>query len=342
MATDGGGPRLTNAHPALRAFWHPVACSTDVPEGAVVGVRLLGEPWVLFRTDGRVAALYDRCPHRRVPLSAGRVVGDTVECGYHGYRFATDGTCVAIPALDPDTPIPGKACVARAEVEERFGMIWIAPEPPRTPLLDDTPYRDSGFDWFVCGPFTTPVSAAVLTDNFLDPSHFPFVHAATFGSEDDGRPVVEVARDGWTFVQRTSRWTGAPQLDGNVEMHYRYTCAAPFVVELLLTGPAMGVNAIWSFVRPDADGTSTWWLVQAYDDLGHDPALIAAAADFQTRVGVEDLAILERMDDPVIALDLREEVHTKADLGTVEYRRLLRDVVGRAGHDLPLPEGART
>ena len=221
-------------------------------------------------------------------------------------------------------------------------MIWIAPEPPRTPLLDDTPYRDSGFDWFVCGPFTTPVSAAVLTDNFLDPSHFPFVHAATFGSEDDGRPVVEVARDGWTFVQRTSRRTGAPQLDGNVEMHYRYTCAAPFVVELLLTGPSMGVNAIWSFVRPDADGTSTWWLVQAYDDLGHDPALIAAAADFQTRVGVEDLAILERMDDPVIALDLREEVHTKADLGTVEYRRLLRDVVGRAGHDLPLPEGART
>ena len=69
--------------------------------------------------------------------------------------------------------------------------------------------------------------------------------------------------------------------------------------------------------------------------------LIAAAADFQTRVGVEDLAILERMDDPVIALDLREEVHTKADLGTVEYRRLLSDVVDAAAARL-LAEGAHT
>jgi vanillate O-demethylase monooxygenase subunit len=320
--------RLTNTDRALRSFWHPVIASDDVPASTPVAVRLLGEPWVLVRIDGVVHALVDRCPHRRVPLSAGRVVDGTLECAYHGYRFAPDGGCVRIPALDDATPIPSRACVATAFVEERFGLVWLAPEPPRHSLLDDTSFRDPAFDTFVSGPFGTPVGAAVLTDNFLDAAHFPFLHAATFGADDDGRPDLDVTREGWTLVQRTTRVTGAPQVAGNVVMDYEYVVAAPFSVALTLTGPEMGTNVIWSFSSPVTDGHSSWWLVHAYDDLGHDPALIAAARDFQTRVGEEDLAILERMEDPDLALDPRDEVHTKVDRGTLEYRRMLRAVVG--------------
>ena len=46
--------------------------------------------------------------------------------------------------------------------------------------------------------------------------------------------------------------------------------------------------------------------------------------------GVEDLWILEQMDDPAIPLDVRVEVHTKADLGCLEYRRMLAELAASA------------
>ena len=44
-----------------------------------------------------VAALTDRCPHRKAPLSSGEVVGNDIQCGYHGLRFAPDGACTHVP-----------------------------------------------------------------------------------------------------------------------------------------------------------------------------------------------------------------------------------------------------
>jgi phenylpropionate dioxygenase-like ring-hydroxylating dioxygenase large terminal subunit len=75
---------LGNTHPALRRCWHPVALESDVPDGTPLGVRLLGERWMIARLGGLLVAMRDRCPHRLVPLSAGRIVGDQVECAYHG------------------------------------------------------------------------------------------------------------------------------------------------------------------------------------------------------------------------------------------------------------------
>ena len=94
-------------------------------------VWLLGRAWVLARLDGRLTAFVDRCPHRLAPLSAGAVVGDTMQCGYHGWRFAADGPAVAIPANDPGVPIPPRACLTPAAgVQERFGLVWLAPARP--------------------------------------------------------------------------------------------------------------------------------------------------------------------------------------------------------------------
>ena len=76
---------------------------------------------------------------------------------------------------------------------------------------------------------------------------------------------------------------------------------------------------------PVDDETSIWYMVHAYP-LAGDAQLVAAARDLQTAVGVEDLWILEQMDDPSIPLDVRVEVHTKADLGCLEYRRMLAEL----------------
>ena len=146
---------------------------------------------MLARLAGEIVALRDRCPHRLVPLSAGRIVDDQVECAYHGYRFDASGHATTIQALPADVPIPPKACVQRAAVAVKFGLVWLClDDDPLDDIIGDAGYLDPSNDLFVAGPFTTRVSAAILTDNFLDSGHFPFLHAKTFGGQDDGKPTL--------------------------------------------------------------------------------------------------------------------------------------------------------
>ncbi len=316
---------LTNTHPALRRFWHPVALLTDVPDGKPLGITLLGERWLVARLGGELVGMHDRCPHRKVPLSAGRIVDDQVECAYHGYRFDATGRTTLIPTLEPDVPIPPKACVDTARITTGFGLVWMClADDPLDDLIDDRPFLDPINDTFVAGPFTTPVSAGVLADNFLDSAHFPFLHAGTFGADDDGRPTLTVTRNGWRITQIDQQMVDGAHLDQAEPSTAVYTVAAPFVVELRLDRPG-GSDFIWSFVCPADDGRSVWWMVHAYP-LGGDAEQIDAACALQTQVGIEDLWMLEQMEDPTVPLDIRAEVHTKADLGCLEYRRMLIDI----------------
>jgi phenylpropionate dioxygenase-like ring-hydroxylating dioxygenase large terminal subunit len=321
---------LTNTHPALRRCWHPVALAADVPDERPLGVRLLGERWLVARLDGELVALRDRCPHRLVPLSAGTIVGDTLQCAYHGYRFAADGTCTAIPALPDGAAIPPKARVDTARVTERFGLVWISlVDDPLDSLLDDAGYVRGDLDHFVAGPFTTPVGAGILADNFIDAAHFPWLHGDTFGASDDGRPSLDAERHGWRIVVHDRQVVDGAHLDAPVDSAAVYTVGAPFAVELRLDRPVAGgtePDYIWSFACPADDTTTVWWMVHAYP-LGGDATRIEAARELQARVGLEDLWMLEQMDDPNLPLDVRTEVHTRADAGCLEYRRMMIDLV---------------
>ena len=85
----------------LRDLWYMPALSASLKPGAMRREMLLGEPVLLGRDRaGRAFAMRDICPHRGVPLSAGKILAEnTVECPYHGWRFRTDGVCSAIPSL---------------------------------------------------------------------------------------------------------------------------------------------------------------------------------------------------------------------------------------------------
>ena len=81
----------------LENAWYVASLSADISR-TPFAVKMLNQSLVLFRKlDGSVVALEDSCPHRRLPLSKGRVVDDTLECGYHGLRFDCSGACVAAP-----------------------------------------------------------------------------------------------------------------------------------------------------------------------------------------------------------------------------------------------------
>ena len=60
--------------------WYVVASSVQLKDQPL-NLTLWKEEIVLYRDEtGKVQALEDRCPHRQVKLSQGRVVGNQLEC----------------------------------------------------------------------------------------------------------------------------------------------------------------------------------------------------------------------------------------------------------------------
>src|ERR1700692_2284553 len=88
----------------LRNFWYVAAYGHEVTRSPF-GRIILGEPIVFFRTeDGTPVALEDRCAHRHLPLSMGRLVGDLLQCHYHGLCYDGTGQCVKVPGQEAIPP----------------------------------------------------------------------------------------------------------------------------------------------------------------------------------------------------------------------------------------------
>jgi phenylpropionate dioxygenase-like ring-hydroxylating dioxygenase large terminal subunit len=124
--------RQTGASAPLRQLginlnhWYVVAQSREVSHQPLA-VTLWHQPIVVFRDgQGRVIALEDSCPHRRVKLSDGHVEGDQIVCVYHGWKFGPEGHCTHIPYLEPQQKLP--TCTLRQyPVKEQDGFIWLFP-----------------------------------------------------------------------------------------------------------------------------------------------------------------------------------------------------------------------
>ncbi|AKT43096.1 Rieske 2Fe-2S domain-containing protein [Chondromyces crocatus] len=147
--------------------WHPVLRS-DALRTRPVGVRLAGHEIVLFRAeDGALGALEDRCPHRGMRLSLGRVEGARLVCSYHGWRWSAEGR-----GESPGTPAM-RPCARRYDVAERHGMIWVK----RAGVTASFPYLEVD-GWFEVGRLSHRAQAPleVVLDNFTEVEHTPSTH----------------------------------------------------------------------------------------------------------------------------------------------------------------------
>jgi phenylpropionate dioxygenase-like ring-hydroxylating dioxygenase large terminal subunit len=164
---------------ALREVWYYVLPGHRLKRGAMQAKTLLGEPLLIGRdAAGAPFALRDLCPHRGVPLSCGRFDGSEVECCYHGWRFATDGRCTAIPSLvDGQVLDTGKIRTMAYPAREVQGNIWVyfGSDPagaPDIPVIPDIGER--GYAMVETVRFPGAIDHAVV--GLMDPAHGPFVH----------------------------------------------------------------------------------------------------------------------------------------------------------------------
>lgn len=185
----------------VRNAWYVAAWSTEVDDDLRRFV-ILGDPVLLFRrTDGRVAAMEDVCPHRQLPLHMGKRIGDTVQCGYHGLTFDTDGTCVRVPGQDR---VPPSACVDTYPIEERYGVVWIwmgAPERANPDDIFDLPQlHDPAWHMHHGGALHITSNYLNVAENLVDPAHVSFVHQTTLGNAASENVPVHVSTEGEAIV----------------------------------------------------------------------------------------------------------------------------------------------
>ncbi|MBU3737884.1 MAG: aromatic ring-hydroxylating dioxygenase subunit alpha [Rhodoferax sp.] len=299
----------------LRNAWYVAALSRDVNR-LPVARRLLGEPLVLFRsTDGRAIALEDACPHRKLPLSMGRVQGDAIECGYHGLTFDCTGRCINAATQDR---IPPYAQVRSYPVRDRYGLTFVWMGDPamadESTILDIEHHDDPA--WTITQGDFMPVRCHYLwlVDNLLDPSHVAWVHTTSFaGAGTDRTPLIVEDQSSGVLC---SRWMldqppppfYAPlvRFAGNADRLQHYEMRYPSVginkgiyTPAGLGGPGMQDGpltyrmASYHFITPvDDDNTLYFWLQHRNTDI-HDQELTRRIAAGARAAFEEDRAILE-------------------------------------------------
>jgi nitrite reductase/ring-hydroxylating ferredoxin subunit len=82
--------------------WTRVAGVEDLPAGELLGVEAEGKKIVLANVAGDIYALLDQCSHEDLPLSAGFLEGERLECVWHGAQFdVCSGRATSLPAVRP-------------------------------------------------------------------------------------------------------------------------------------------------------------------------------------------------------------------------------------------------
>ena len=299
----------------LRNAWYVAALSPEVGR-SLKPVKMLSEAIVLYRTqDGSPVALEDACPHRKLPLSMGRLKDDAVECGYHGLTFDRSGKCIDAATQQR---IPPFARVRSYPVCDRYGLLWVwmgdAGRAQTDEILSIPTYADPAWHTTRGDDMLCASHYLWLVDNLLDPSHVAWVHRGSFaGAGTDNTPLeLQVTEHGvissrWMLDQPPPPFY-APLLkfQGNADRLQHYEMRYPSVgINMGIYTPAgMGGPRMverpgtyrmvsYHFITPvDEDHTHYFWLQHRNTDP-HDEDITRRVAAGARAAFEEDRLILQ-------------------------------------------------
>lgn len=348
--------------PIVRDQWYVAAYAGEVtrePTREFLARTICNEPIVFYRTEqGEPVALADRCVHRRYPLSQGKLEGDRLVCGYHGFTYERDGGCVSVPG---QTRVPRTARVASYPVVEQDSFIWVfigdpklaeQQQIPRAPWLN----ADSGYDT-VAG--LEPISSryGLLVDNLLDLSHETYLHAGYIGTPEVAQTPINTSVDeeaGIVYVSRRMADAECPPFYANStgisgritrwqDIEYHAPCLyllhsrvapAGSLPDEDGTDPEACHTEITYAITPETDhSVLDFWMVSRDFALGDDSVSDFVAKNNHTVVmqDVDALNILER----VIAAEAEgfQELSINIDAGALAARRMLQRMAAESAED---------
>jgi phenylpropionate dioxygenase-like ring-hydroxylating dioxygenase large terminal subunit len=308
--------------------WYAILESREVPRDRPVGVTRMGERLVFWRDSrGEVVCQRDQCAHRGAALSAGKVVGDCVECPFHGLRYDAAGRCQLIPANGKVTPVPERFQVHTYPTRDAHGFLWLwwgeaRENMPSLPwfddLGDDFPYASFTDHW------TVHYSRAI--ENQLDVAHLPFVHCNTIGRGGrtliDG-PVTKLENDRlrvWVYNRKDDgtaplKPQDLPEPDTPALLHFQF----PNIWQNRL---GENVRVMLAFVPVDEENTRLY--LRFYGRFTRIPALdkvLCRLSNLGNRIILsQDKRVVLTQQPKKTALDMGEKLF-QADQPIVLFRR---------------------
>ncbi len=331
----------------LRNAWYVAAWSDEIKE-ALTRVVLLDRAICAYRDGGgRIVALEDACPHRKMPLSKGRRKGDNVECGYHGLTFNGTGQCVRAPGAGG---IPSAAKVHAYPTEERYGLVWMWMGNPAladpSEIFEIPEYGDPAWGLNKGAALEIDCNYLYVTDNLLDPTHVAWVHQSSFGQAatedtplritkgDDGITVWRWMRD----VEPAPFYKKIVPFEGNCDrlQHYevRYPCHA--IIRAVFTPAGTGGDDLphddafvmnsYNFMTPETEGRTRYYWFQTRNLRPDDDALSRMMSEDVRHAFEEDRQVLNEVQ---IGMATRTTPHIDLpiDGGQLRFRRQLEVMI---------------
>jgi nitrite reductase/ring-hydroxylating ferredoxin subunit len=121
-------PPAADEFPPYPASWY-LFCESRRLREKPFSQRILGRQLVAYRrASGQVAVMDAHCAHLGADLGCGTVVGESIQCPFHHWRYRADGVCTSIPHAEQ---IPAFARLRSYPVVERHGSVFFfnGPEP---------------------------------------------------------------------------------------------------------------------------------------------------------------------------------------------------------------------
>ena len=312
-------------------------------------VKILEEDILMYRNSkDRVVALHDRCPHKLLPLSMGRLLDDDVQCGYHGTVFGPDGQCRRIPGQNR---IPPTVCVRSYPVCERYNVVWIWMGDPNKAQTDEifeiAQMSDPDWESHQGDALSIESNYLNVAENLVDPAHVTYVHPTTLGSAShadvpicyDSNPNVILA---WRwirdcppipFFQNFGNFTGNVDRWQYFYLHIPSIAVIDFGSADALPGSLddrrlEGVRIISiHFLTPvTSSQTIDRWMHIRDTDIGDNA--VAQKMDEMFRIAFdEDKEVLEAIQIEEGKQQLRSQVQFVIDQACISYRARIDQLV---------------
>jgi phenylpropionate dioxygenase-like ring-hydroxylating dioxygenase large terminal subunit len=323
--------------PVMLNEWYVIGYSIDFVEGTIYPIRLLERDLIAWRnSDGQIHVWEDLCIHRGARLSKGWIKNDAVVCPYHGWEYDCTGSCTLMPAAPNEKPMK-KAKAFPYPAVERYGFVWTCLGEPANDIPLHPEWDNDDFMKVHSGPYPYAANGFRAVENFIDASHFPFVHAGLNGvmdAPDELAPYTVEEID--TGIRSSEVRVFQPVGDARGKPlvgFYTYHAFRPLVA--YFSKRTQDADYQGNIITEHSDTFSTFFTVQPLNAVTcivrvlsalnvtprPDPQVVIDRADV---IYNQDRCIVETQRPERIPVELRYELHHRTDLMGQKYRTWLR------------------
>ena len=343
---------FTTATGMVRNRWYIAAFAREISRDPIERT-ILGKPVALYRReDGPPVAMYGLCPHRYYPLAQGKVRGDALVCGYHGFVFDADGKCIEVPSQGTGAGF----CQPTYPIVEQGPLCWIwmgdadKCDPALIPPYDDFGLGQPGWRYSSENYFHLKGRAQLLIDNLMDLTHLPYVHHHIGGGEAMANPkireedspasyrVVRMGKLPWTAFNalvwlEENAYEGLADFDQLTDFYGPEFIRTGFPIYTRVPGhddvpPALGTLHIMHGITPETETSCHYFGFSTRNFRLDDKRLDHFQYESDCKIRQQDVDAIEAVEARLEeAAQRQRELLVKADGPAVKVRRLIQQML---------------